>query len=51
MWKILRYFSHLLVPGLQVHGALEPVLGDVDEEPVITEGEDDSVHHTPGIGQ
>ena len=46
-----RYFSHLLVPRLQVDGALEPVLGDVDEEAVISEGEDDGVHHTPGIGQ
>ena len=46
MWKIKKY---LLVLGLEVDRSLEPVLGDVDEGAVIPEGEDDGVHHTPGV--
>ena len=41
--------QHLLGLTLQVHGALDGVLGDVDQEPVVPEGEDDGVHDTSWI--
>ena len=41
--------KYLLVLGLEIDRSLEPILGDVDEGSVISKGEDDGVHHTPGV--